>query len=305
MMFKDYTSAYEEFMTKAKKHRISNEKISQLIGYDIRDFKAYYKAEIKASKQRGEIMSGSRFLSELQWYLGRRPFFNVYPLIENKFYEMSEEIDMSELVMPLPVIEVRTKRRTMLLADFGQSFMLTVELSSSGENYQEFRISKKQKIKNITNNYFEKEEKNWSRPTGRDRDGLKLDELQRLIFVAAGVCMLAKNSEIIKPIILNAHRSENATPFEIAKYAEKAISRTGRVGFEVGREIEKMKATVHYRNGCLAKYYVGKTHECYPSNGVASTVPIIKWRCGSIVNKEAVPKIPTGYKDEMTPEQLP
>jgi hypothetical protein len=303
MMFKDYRSAYEEFKTKAKKeiakNGLSKQKASSLIGFDIDDFSAYYKIELMESKKRKEIMSGSRFLSELNWYLGRRPFFNVYPLIEKKFYEMSDELDMTELVMPMPALEVRTIRRTMLLADFGESFMLTVELCNDGKIYQEFRIQKKQKIKNITKNVIVTEEKAWNRAPLHERYLLNTDELKRLFFLAAGICMLEKNSEIITPVMLNKHRSENPTPFEIAKYAEKAIKRTGRIGFEVGREIERMKATVHYRNGCLAKYYVGKTHECYPLNAVSSTVPIIKWRSGSVVNRGCVPSIPTGYKDEM------
>lgn len=93
------------------------------------------------------------------------------------------------------------------------------------------------------------------------------------------------------------------TPAEVADYADRAIKRTGRVGFDVGRDIERAKASMHYRNGCFAKYYVTKSHEQYPPQATADRVPVIKWRCGSVVNKEHATRVPTGFKDESEAKQ--
>jgi hypothetical protein len=298
-MFQDYRSAYQEFLSQTKVQCLDNrmdlDSASRLLGFDVKDYKAFYRQELKMAKKRGELLSGSRFLSELFWYQVRRPFFNVYPIIEKKFSEMGEEFDMSELVMPFQSIEVRTKQRTMLLADVGGDFMITVELDKTGEEYQEFRISRNQKIGNVRKNIKIRHESS-ARPA--KSNNLHFDELERLIYMAVGVCMLSKDKSIVTPVILNANRKESMTPAEIANYAEKAINRTGRVGFDVGRELDRMPASVHYRNGHFAKFYVGKTHECYPDNCELSKAPIIKWRCGAIVNKDNVPKVPTGFHDE-------
>ena len=164
--------------------------------------------------------------------------------------------------------------------------------------YQEFFIKKTDTIRHALSSadYLEYEEPGFQR--ANVAEPLTMQQRHECLFMAAGTCMLAQDKSIVEPVILNKHRKDYMTPAEIADYAERAISRTGRVGFEVGKQIERMKATIHYRNGCFAKYYVGKDHECYPANAELSKVPIIKWRSGAIVNKDNVPKVPTGFKDE-------
>lgn len=295
MIFRNYQSAFEEFRAETKKqmalNRVGKSVVDQTLGFDSADHRSYYKWEIAATKTNNQIMAGSRFLTELLWYESRRPFFNVYPLIERKFLELSESIDMSELVMPFPAIEVRTNHRTILLGDFGREFMITVELRNG---YQEIRVPRTERLGVRASSRCQRVAENWQ---NKGEEEISKNELSDLIYLAAGVCMLANDSSIVKPVILNQHRRENMTPNDIARYAEKAVNRTGRIGFEVGRDIERMKATAHYRNGCFAKYYVGKDHECYPPKAEASLVPIIKWRCGAVVNKDNVPKVPTGFHD--------
>lgn len=299
MKFQDYCSAFDcarkSIKQQMKENKLSKEQVENLLGFDIDNYVQYYSAELRATKAVNAVMAGSRFLAELMWYAKQRPYFNVYPLIERKFLEMNDSIELSELSMPLPSIEVRTTKRTMLLSDFGESFMLTVELGNNGD-YQEFRVSKKQTLSLISTNDFVRFKEPRFGHCSIEKE-LSQDELSKVMFLAAGVCLLSKDSDIITPIILNSHRNKEMTPSEVAKYAEKAIKRTGRIGFDVGKDIERMKATIHYRNGCFAKYYVGKGHESYPVNATESKVPIIKWRCGSIVNKDSIPKVPTGYKD--------
>jgi hypothetical protein len=304
-MFQDYQSAYQQCLSKTKEMCRSSgvdfNKACQILGFDIRDYTAYYTHELEMAGKRGELLSGSRFLSELLWYRVRRPFFNVYPVIESKFADMSETLDMSELVMPYPSIEVRTRRRTMLLSEIGDDFMITVELDKAGEKYQEVRVSRKQAIGNVQNNVEVRLE---SSPQPAKVGSLEFGELERLIYVAVGVCMLAKDKTIVTPVVLNANRKESMSADEVARYAEKAINRTGRVGFDVGRELDRMPASVHYRNGHFAKFYVGKSHESYPDNCDLDKVPIIKWRCGAIVNKDHVPKVPTGFHDSVNAEPV-
>ena len=294
MKFKDYVSAFDE----AKKlgRDIDVRRAYQSNGIDVRDFESLYNAELeprlKNTPSKSQIVVNVetlRLLAELDWYRNKRPFFNVYPLIENKLLELPGGIDMSELVMPYPAIEVRTEWCTFLLCDMLGDFFFAMEPIGNSSLRHAMVIPRADKIGEVTPEYVH---------ASRHSAEVNAEaNARKCLFIAAGMCMLARDPNIIMPVILNKHRKDGMTPAEIAKYADKAIKRTGRVGFEVGRDIERMKATVHYRNGCFAKYYVSKSHESYPVNAIASTVPIIKWRCGSVVNKSNVPRVPTGFKD--------
>jgi hypothetical protein len=291
--FRDYLSAYDE-AKRYFRHPASNRAAEEL-GFDIKDFESAYAYELREAKLRKDLQAGLRLTSELEWHRSKRPFFNVYPLIEKKFMELPGEIRMDELVMPFPAIEVRTQKLTMLLCRHPGFFLLVID-HKDGQHYQEWIV----RLRDTLREFFVNSENGGMKVLGSRTD----DELQSVtkelhygLRLAVGTCMLAADSKILTPVILNAHRKENMTPAEIADYSERAVNRTGRIGFEIGREIERMKATVHYRNGHFAKYYVGKDHESYPKNAEASKVPIIKWRCGSIVNKDNAPKVPTGFKD--------
>jgi len=294
--FPDYQTGYSEFKKKIKSISLPISHASNLVGFDCQSYKSFYKNEIEICKRRSLNFAGLRNISELMWYGLKRPFFNVYPVIERKFLEMSDSIDMRELSLPFASMEIRTTNKTMLISDFGRFFLITVELGSNGD-YQEFQIAKEQTINNLSKMVIPLcDEAILGRSSEPD---LENSELVKLVFMAAGVCMLAKDTSIVKPVLLEKHRKENMTPSEMAKYAEKAVNRNGRIGFDVGRELDRMPASAHYRNGHFAKFYVGKNHECYPSNCELSKVAIIKWRCGSLVNKDRVPMIPTGFHDEV------
>ncbi len=116
------------------------------------------------------------------------------------------------------------------------------------------------------------------------------------MMIACGVCLLAKDPEIVVPVVLNKHRKEHMTDEEIKQYAAKAAEVTGKTGFDVGRDIQARHQSCHYRNGCFAKYYVSDKHPSYPNDCTLEKAPIIKWRSGAVVNASTPPKVPTGFK---------
>ncbi len=217
----------------------------------------------------------------------------MYPCIESKLMQIDRNIDVSELYLPFSAIEIRTSNKTFLACNHNSGFYFVVDITPT--IHQEFLIHKLQNLSATVSAPYREIKQDW--PRADEKHDLQQSDRIDIMLLVAGICMLAKDKSIVQPVILNKHRKDGMTPAEIAEYAAKAVARTGRVGFEVGREIERQKATVHYRNGCFAKYYVGKAHECYPTNAEADKVPIIKWRCGSVVNKDNVPKVPTGFKD--------
>ena len=116
-----------------------------------------------------------------------------------------------------------------------------------------------------------------------------------------GVLALARDKTLVTPVIMNRHRRENMTGEEVARYAAAAIKTTQRIGFDVGRDMERRKSSEHYRNGHFARFHVKVGHPMYPP-GHSGVSAIVKWRSGCVVNKGNVPEVPTGFHDR---EELP
>lgn len=296
MKFRDYQSAWMEF-SKAWKDRRMQPVLKQM-GLDVSDgFEKYYRTEHDMAIKSKMVLSCARFIAEPQWHMDKRPFFNVHPVIERKLLEIDDALNLREVHLPFRAMEIRTKNNTFLVCDFDVIFYFCVELD--GEDYQDFTVGKFASIRATVDGPSVKVDESY--PGMRPKTGNRslTDELRGdLIHLVAGVCMLAKDKSIVVPVVLANDRKDGMTPEELKKYSERAAKRTGRVGFDVGKELEKASALVHYRNGCFAKYYVSPSHEQYPDNATTATAPIIKWRSGAVVNERNTPKVPTGFHDE-------
>lgn len=290
-MFTDYRTTVDDLRKEIKSLKVGRDKMKRL-GVDIDSYESIYAAEMKNAKRYKDPFCKMRMFSELLWYRCRRPFFNVYPVIEKKLLEINGEINIGELFLPFPTIEIRTTQRTMLLSDAGNLFVFTVELK--GGRYQEFCMAKKGIVKQIESAEYKSLDTDW--PKKDPGKGLSDDDRKACATIACGVCLLAKDPTIVSPVILNKDRKEEITADELKRYAERAAEATGKTGFEVGREMQLNQKSCHYRNGCFAKYYVSKTHRQFPDNCDLEKAPIIKWRSGAVVNASNVPKVPTGFK---------
>lgn len=275
-MFKDY----ETLLALAVRHKI----VDKSIGY-----KTFYANARQVINETSKIdpLAKRRACDEIAWYEDRRPYFNLHPLINAKLLEINEEIELEWLNLPLRVMEIRTEKKAFLVSElsFYESHRVISCSISENKSYYSFWYTKDGTVgESLTRDPFRTEEPE--------------DQRRRVeaMLIIAGVCMLAKDKSIVTPVILNADRRENMSDEKIEKYAKRAIRRTGRIGFDVGRELERNKALAHYRNGCFAVYHVGKDHELYPDNCEADRVPVIKWRNGAIVNRDNVPRVPTGFK---------
>jgi len=290
-MFRDYRTTVDDLRKEVKSLKIGRDKMKRL-GVDIDSYESIYAAEMKNAKRYKDPFCKMRMHSELLWYRCRRPFFNVYPVIEKKLLEISGEVEIDELHLPFPTIEIRTTSRTMLLSDAGRLFVFTVELK--GDRYQEFCMVKKGIVKQIESAEYTTINTDWPKKTSGP--GLSSSDRSECATIACGVCLLAKDTSIVVPVILNRDRKEEMTDEELKRYKEKAIESTGKTGFEVGRDMQLRKSSCHYRNGCFAKYYVSQNHKQFPDNCDLEKAPIIKWRSGAVVNASNAPKVPTGFK---------
>lgn len=289
--FRDYRSAVDDLRRQAKSCGMSRDELIERYGVDIKSVESIYEKELRHVSQLSDPFCKLRLFTEIDWYQQRRPYFNVYPVIERKFAELTTDIVMEELHLPFKALEVRTYTRTVLIGKQPSVFVFVIELRNGA--YQEFAVPKSHTVKSALSAMYVEYDTDWH--TYGD-DAMTQEDRIACVRLVAGTCMLARNASIVTPVILNRDRREGMTPAEVAAYAEKASEKTSRVGFDVGRDLQRMQATSHYRNGCFAKYYVGREHESYPKTATADRVPIIKWRSGSVVNAHNVPTVPTGFK---------
>jgi hypothetical protein len=99
--------------------------------------------------------------------------------------------------------------------------------------------------------------------------------------LCCSLCLLENDPEIISPDVLADDRAKYETSGD-QKFVEKA-HRRGKVGWDVGKHIEVIP---HFR----------RPHMTLVWTGSGRTVPKIVPRRGSIVHREAVEKLPSGFE---------
>jgi len=104
------------------------------------------------------------------------------------------------------------------------------------------------------------------------------DLVNKSIKLCLTLCLLENNSELIKPEILTKDQYKSG---DFNRLVAKA-RRRGKFGFSIGKEIEKIP---HYRRPHPALVWTGKGRK----------IPKIVMRKGSIIHREAIKKIPTGF----------
>ena len=259
--------------------------IASVMGWPL-TWQQFYEREHQEYSRRkwdGQVL---RVWAEEQWYADRRPYFRVYPLIEKKLLALRGKMTVGEMRMPYPSIEINTQRRTMLFHKSDDRCTLVAE--TTGDDFVLLAAPLETTIDQCAAAREQISDWHGASDASKDIAG-------ECIRIAIGVCLLATDPKIVAPVILDKHRRDDMRPEEIERRAAQAISRTGRVGFDVGRDIERMPVTSHYRTGCPAIYHVGKSHESYPRGGVLDREPVLLWRSGAVVNADRTVRVPTGF----------
>jgi len=101
--------------------------------------------------------------------------------------------------------------------------------------------------------------------------------------LAIGTRLLADDPDFCEPILLAKDHNRDLTPEQREKAIQRAIKRTGKRGFTIGRD---WVASPHIRRPHFAIRWTGK------GRSVPRLVPVK----GSIVRRSELLKIPTGYK---------
>jgi hypothetical protein len=128
-------------------------------------------------------------------------------------------------------------------------------------------------------------------------EGMQMpDELMTTcIRLAITLCILEDNPDLIEPDVLgkDRHRLQNADEELRQRLIDKA-RRKGKYGFLVGKAYEKgSEKCPHSR----------MPHPCLFWTGPGRAVPIVKTRKGSLIHREKVESVPTGYQEDERPDQ--
>jgi hypothetical protein len=98
--------------------------------------------------------------------------------------------------------------------------------------------------------------------------------------LCCSLCLLDHDPQIISPDVLNKDREKFDSTGD-DRYIDRA-HRRGKVGWDVGRHVE---VAPHYRRPHMALVWTGRDR----------AVPKIVPRRGSIVHRQVVERVPTGF----------
>lgn len=252
-------------------------------------------------------LTSSQFFNQLNterdWEQARKPYYNVWPSIVPMLTRLDLDLDSALIQLPMPALSVRLPKqqnpmtftwqaqpfevRCMLLAEINEGRGLSI-LIDVGEVMDNGLF----KVPIYTYRNFPRREGLTVEQSlaglgkGITADmGVQVPEdlITDCVRLCCSLCLLDKDPAVIEPDVLSKDRDK----FEQSgdqKYVDKA-HRRGKVGWNVGRHIE---VSPHYRRPHMALVWTG----------TGRAVPKIVPRKGSVVHRELVEKVPSGFGAE-------
>jgi hypothetical protein len=246
-------------------------------------------------------------VGEHLWEKNRRPYYKVYPTIAPMLLKLNLDVDTSLVHLPLPCFCVRFSKerpplhfqwkgedwhiRSMLVSpttvqnktEVFNGFVLWVntgemDAAPDGTMYPIHTYINLPVQRGMT---LEQSLKALPYDSSAYR-GMQLPDEIRVgcARLACTLCLLENNPEIIEPDVL----ARDLDKYEITKdekYVDRA-KRRGKFGFNIGKGIEVIP---HMR----------RPHPALMHTGHGRLVPRIVLRKGSVIHREAVVHVPTGY----------
>jgi hypothetical protein len=267
------------------------------------DIDLFYKRAIADAQKMQSGQFFGQMLNERDWEKARRPYYNLWPSIIPMLTRLDLDLDSNLIQLPLPALCIRFPKdtaknplkfdwkgdevavRCVMLGEINQGTGLSV-LVDVGEVMGEFGVP--------VYTY-----RNFPRKSGLTVEKSLADLEAKGLFAEIGIvvpeslmmdcirlccslCLLENDPEIISPDVLADDRAKFEASGE-QKYVDKA-HRRGKVGWDVGKHIEVIP---HFR----------RPHMTLVWTGAGRVVPKIVPRRGSIVHREAVEKLPSGFGD--------
>ena len=261
----------------------------------------YYRRTQAEAKKMGSAQFFAQMLNEKDWEKARKPYYNMWPSIIPMLTRLNLDIDSDLIRLPLPALCIRFPKdaaknplkfdwkgedvavRCIMMGEINEGTGLSV-LVDIGEvmegvgvpiyTYRNFPrrpgLTVEQSLAGLgTKGLFA--EIGVQVPHSFVTDCIRL---------CCSLCLLENDPSIISPDVLADDRAR----FEASgdqKFVEKA-HRRGKIGWDVGKHIEVIP---HFRRPHMALVWTGS----------GRAVPRIVPRRGSIVHREAVEKLPSGF----------
>lgn len=267
----------------------------------IEDSDEFYRSAFDGAIQMDSAQFYGQLHVEREWEQGKKPYYSVWPSIVPMLTRLNLDLDSALIQLPLPALAIRLPKeknpqtfdwkgedvqiRCMMLGEINEGRGLSIlidigEMMGDGDGfgmpiytYRNFRrksgLTVEEALQEIGSN--ELAEMGVQIPSDLITDCVRL---------CCSLCLLENDPTVIEPDVL----SKDRTKFEGSgdqKYVDKA-HRRGKVGWNVGRHIE---VAPHYRRPHMALVWTGR----------GRAVPKIVPRRGSVVHREKVEKVPSGF----------
>jgi len=250
-------------------------------------------------------VNSAQFYGQLQvertWENARKPYYAVWPSIVPMLTRLNLDLDSSLIQLPLPALCIRFPKeknplafdwkdepvhiRCMMMGEInegrGLSILIDVgEGMTDGEGfgvpiytYRNFRrksgLTVEEALREIGSNELAEL-------------GVQIPEelIIDCVRLCCSLCLLENDPSVIEPDVLSKDRGKFEQTGD-EKYIDKA-HRRGKVGWNVGK---RMEVAPHYR----------RPHMTLVWTGTGRAVPKVVPRRGSVVHREKVEKVPSGF----------
>jgi hypothetical protein len=242
-----------------------------------------------------------QLFNERAWEEARRPYYAVWPSIVPMLTRLNLDLDSSLIQLPLPALCIRfpkeknpltfdwkgkeTPIQCMLMGEINDGRGLSI-LIDVGEGMTDggdflmpiytYRNFRRQEGLTVEAAILE------LGPSEMADLGVQIPEplVMDCIRLCCSLCLLENDPSIISPDVLSKDRDRFEQTGD-QKFVEKA-HRRGKVGWDVGRQVEVLP---HYR----------RPHMMLAWTGRGRSVPKVVPRRGSVVHREVVGKVPSGF----------
>ena len=266
----------------------------------IEDPEEFYRTAFADAVKMGSGQFFGQLQNERDWEKARRPYYNVWPSIVPMLTRLNLDLDSGLIKLPMPALCVQFPKeknpftfdwkgdeipiRCMLMGDMNQgkgiSILIDVgEVMGNGDvgvpiyTYRNFRRESGLTVEAAILELG---------PNAMADLGVQIPDplVMDCVRLGCSLCLLENDPSIISPDVLSKDRDRYEKTGD-DKYVDKA-HRRGKVGWDVGRKIEMIP---HYRRPHMALVWTGQ----------GRAVPRVVPRRGSVVHREVVGKVPSGF----------
>ena len=265
------------------------------------DIDQFYRRAIADAQKMGSGQFFGQMLNERDWEKARRPYYNMWPSIIPMLTRLNLDLDSDLIQLPLPALCIRFPKdpaknplkfewkgeefpvRCIMLGEIndgtGLSLLVDIGEVMGGVGVPIYTYRNFPRRPGLT---VEQSIDGLGKVGLFSEFGVQVPDsfVMDCIRLCCSLCLLENDPSIISPDVLADDRAKYEASGD-QKFVDKA-HRRGKVGWDVGRHIE---AIPHFR----------RPHMMLVWTGHGRTVPKIVPRRGSIVHREAVEKLPSGF----------